>query len=238
MGQESAQSELRVPCPHCGGSGQIPLTKHPEWRRLASLPELRSDPYRWRRLLSGIVSVTLVVGIAIAYVSQPTSERERDPDDWSHFPDAEPAEAPQFVGVEQPLPASGEAWFCESGRSGCWRLEQWNRSRTVPFRINTQFGQHYLLKLALPSKNHLLIFVRGGSPVAVDVPLGTYTLTYAVGTRWYGHRSDKKFFGAGTEHFRADDTFAFSADMEWVSVTLYPVPRGNLRTREISADEF
>ncbi|MGH6736081.1 MAG: hypothetical protein ACRECX_08380 [Methyloceanibacter sp.] len=63
-------------------------------------------------------------------------------------------------------------------------------------------------------------------------------MTYAVGDRWYGHRSDKKFLGADTAHFRADDTFAFSADLEWVSVTLYPVPRGNLRTTEISAEEF
>jgi hypothetical protein len=70
--------------------------------------------------------------------------------------------------------------------------------------------------------------------------LGTYPATYAAGTRWYGYRRDNKF-SPQTASSKFDKTFSFSMDensIHGVSVTLYTVLGGNLRTHAIPLDEF
>jgi len=77
--------------------------------------------------------------------------------------------------------------------------------------------------------------------VTVDVPLGTYALTYTAGTRWYGYRADKQYFGPETTCSKADEPFAFVRNGDVItdiSVTLYSVLQGNLETHAIPLDEF
>ena len=86
-----------------------------------------------------------------------------------------------FAAPEQPLPLSGE--MRQSGNLG--PLE-------APFEIKSAAGAHFLVKLTdLSTRQYLLVFVRGGSSVTVQVPLGNYKVTYASGTHWYGLRSQK-----------------------------------------------
>jgi hypothetical protein len=223
MADQSKQTEMTLPCPHCSGSGKMQLIRPPA--SYFARPKWRTASHRWRRLFSNIALIAMISGGAILYVSGPPASTS-----------SKPPSVPQFVGTEQPLPASGKAWFCQFGRSSCWALGELSGERSAPFEIRTVTGQNYLLKLARPSKDYLLIFVRGGPPVTVNMPLGAYTLTYAVGSRWYGQRSDKKFFGRGTAYLKADDTFSLSPETAWAAVTLYPVARVN--TRSISPVEF
>jgi hypothetical protein len=222
MADQSKRPELTVPCPHCGGSGKMQLIKPPALGR----QKPRTDPYRWRRLFSSIALVAMTSGGAILYVSGPPATSSGPPD------------ATQFVGTEQALPASGKAWLCAFDGSGCWPLGQRSSRRSAQFDIRTVTGQNYLLKLARPSKDYVLIFVRGGPPVMINMPLGAYTLTYAVGSRWYGYRGDKRFFGADTAYFKADDTLSLSLETAWATVTLNPIPRVNSRMHSISPAEF
>jgi hypothetical protein len=146
-----------------------------------------------------------------------------------------------FAGVETVAPPSGEAWSCVAGQGSCQPLSQQSTEPLAPFEIKSTAGEDYLLKLTKSSTEWIYIFVRGGSDPTVDVPLGTYTVTYAAGAHWYGYRADNRFFGPETAYIRADRTFSFNMDgnrLEGVSVTLYAVLYGNLRTHTIPPDEF
>jgi len=104
------------------------------------------------------------------------------------------------------------------------------------FEIKSSYGSNYLVKLADAITNHavLTVFVRGGDTVTTRVPLGTYVLKYADGDKWYGY--DHRF-GPGTGYSKADKLFTFDQETGY-TITLYPVPNGNLRTRSIRPDEF
>ena len=199
-------------------------------------PSNRAGDFRTRDWLWRAVAVGgLIAGLAVLMTVDFTSP-------FQHTQQPVASGAPQrsatpiFTGIENPLPASGRAWFCVFGKSGCGPLQPQNGD-LAPFEIRSTGGQNYLLKLALPSKDHLLIFVRGGSPITVDVPLGAYTVTYATGTHWYGLRPDKRFFGPETAAGKFDDSLSFDANYE-TSVTLYTVLGGNLRSHAIPLDEF
>ncbi len=87
-------------------------------------------------------------------------------------------------------------------------------------------------------KDVLSIFVHGGIDIELDVPLGTYTIKYASGTRWYG---DAHLFGPETGYSKADSSFDFRIIGNQISgytLTLYKVINGNLQTSSISPDDF
>lgn len=83
------------------------------------------------------------------------------------------------------------------------------------------------------------IFVKGGrSPIEVNILCGTYSLSYATGSTWYGKND---LFGHETRYYKSDESFRFYHDGRDVcgqSITLYTVPNGNLSVEEISSDEF
>jgi hypothetical protein len=161
------------------------------------------------------------------------AEPVKSPDPWAKF---EPVKPSTFQ--QRPIPPNGQAWLCTTGP--CRPLNQQSTTQ-APFEIKSTTGQDYLVKLARSSVEYILIFVRGGSLLTIDVPLGTYTVTYATGSTWHGYRDDKKFFGPETIYSKASEAFEFSVDgnrVSGVSVTLYRVARGNLRIRSISAAEF
>lgn len=83
------------------------------------------------------------------------------------------------------------------------------------------------------------IFVHGGQPpIEVNLLCGTYSLTYATGSIWYG---ESDLFGDDTHYYKADDTFRFYHDGRSAcghTLILYKVPNGNLDFEEISFNEF
>ena len=82
------------------------------------------------------------------------------------------------------------------------------------------------------------VFVRGGSTVEVEVPLGTYRLKYAAGQNWYGL---PHLFGPETSYSKADTPFRFYIEGQRISgytVTLYSVRDGNLRTSPLNPGDF
>lgn len=110
----------------------------------------------------------------------------------------------------------------------------------APLEIKTSSGSNYLVKLEDISTgiNILDVFIRGGSTVNIEVPLGTYRLKYAAGQTWYGY---KYYFGPSTSYSKADSTFRFYDDGYQVSgytVTLYQVLDGNLSTSRLSPSQF
>jgi hypothetical protein len=114
------------------------------------------------------------------------------------------------------------------------------RTGIAPLEIKTSAGSNYLVKLEDISTgtNILDVFVRGGSTINIEVPLGTYRLKYAAGQTWYGY---EHYFGPDTGYSKADSTFRFYNDGNRVSgytVILYQVRDGNLRTSRLSPEQF
>lgn len=115
------------------------------------------------------------------------------------------------------------------------------RECLAPLRIEASYGEsNYFVKLVDKRSNESVfsVFVHGGRTVEVDVPLGTYEMRYAAGEKWYGMTY---LFGPATGYSKADAVFTFSQNSEGYSgytVQLKRVPHGNLRTSQISADNF
>lgn len=113
-------------------------------------------------------------------------------------------------------------------------------SRVAPFEIKASQLGNYLVKLVYAHSRHdvMTIFVRGGTTVEVEVPLGVFEVRYAYGEKWYGYNH---LFGPDTVYSKAETTFDFSSDGNRVTgytITLYGVRDGNLQTSKISAEEF
>ena len=84
------------------------------------------------------------------------------------------------------------------------------------------------------------VFVREGQRASIEVPLGTYELTYATGRTWYGPKAGA-LFGPETGYAKADDTFTFRIDgtqIQGYTIELYLQTHGNLETKPMSAREF
>lgn len=129
---------------------------------------------------------------------------------------------------KQPLPDSGEVVNFTAAE------------RIAPLEIRGTQGSHYLIKL-VDANTHapvLTVFVRSGTTVKIDVPLGTYEVKSASGDTWYG---EKHLFGPKTAYSRADKIFEFNVVEDKVhgyTFTLYKVPHGNLNFSTIRADGF
>ena len=135
---------------------------------------------------------------------------------------------PPFNEPELPLPQSGEA------------INYSNRTPHAPFEIQSAAGTNYLVKLSdlYSGEPVMTIFVRGGSPVNVDVPEGTYWVKYAAGEKWYGY---DYLFGPRTGYSKASETFTFGNDgrrYTGYTITLYKVRDGNLHTQDINPEDF
>ncbi|MDD2601044.1 MAG: hypothetical protein PHO37_17775 [Kiritimatiellae bacterium] len=110
----------------------------------------------------------------------------------------------------------------------------------APFEIKAAQGSHYLLK---PVESYtgtpvIDVFVRSGSIVKIDVPLGTYEVRYACGDIWYGYEF---LFGPETTYSKADKTSKFEVvgnQVSGFSLTLYWVAHGNLSTSSLRPEQF
>jgi len=116
------------------------------------------------------------------------------------------------------------------------------RSAEAPFAINTSPGADYYLKLvdATTGRDAVTIYVQGGKPLKVSVPLGSYRLRYASGETWRGPAHP---FGPGdlTSYNASDSVFNFAVSSGYVNgytVELIRQVGGNMDTRRISPSQF
>lgn len=112
---------------------------------------------------------------------------------------------------------------------------------SAPFEIKTSSSNKFyyivLKSLSYPYVN-CYIYLHGGEPAEVSVPLGSYEMYYACGDSWYGE--SVRFADTGGD-FVAEDTFDFTSRGGYVygyTVTLYDVYYGNLETSPVSAADF
>ncbi len=112
--------------------------------------------------------------------------------------------------------------------------------KIAPLNIKTSYGANYLVKLkgAYTKEPIMTIFIRGGNEITINVPLGSFELTYASGNKWYGYDN---LFGKETLYSKADEIFNFrdtGYEISGYTITLYRVSNGNLNTQNISQSQF
>ena len=97
----------------------------------------------------------------------------------------------------------------------------------APLNINTRpEGRHFFIKLLeMPEQREALsTFIRSGDMLKLRIPLGVYTLKYAVGNVWYGTRW---LFGSKTVFNRIEKDIEFSfegTEISGNSIELYIEP--------------
>ena len=146
----------------------------------------------------------------------------------SDSPDNTRTAQPTFTEPEQIPPASGTT------------RPNPLTAGVAPLKIHTSAGSNYFVKLenSETGQKILDVFIRGGSTVSINVPLGQYRLKYATGTTWYGY---EHYFGPSTVYSRANSILHFYRDGYRVSgytVTLYQVAGGNLSTSRLPPEQF
>ena len=106
--------------------------------------------------------------------------------------------------------------------------------------VHASASDNYYIKLedTTTKRTVLTFFLRAGSTVEVEVPLGNYVFKYASGTKWYGF---KHLFGPSTSYNIADTNLNFNLEGNQIvghTITLYKVTDGNLKTKSISEEDF
>ncbi|MXX87050.1 MAG: hypothetical protein F4Y71_11380 [Acidobacteria bacterium] len=111
-------------------------------------------------------------------------------------------------------------------------------------------GSNYYVKLEDETgRTVVTAYMTGGRDLTTNVPVGEFTMKYAVGQTWYG---TEHLFGPGerTRTFEADDIFEFEETHSetWdgrteisysvVTVELILQAAGNLETRPIPREAF
>lgn len=102
------------------------------------------------------------------------------------------------------------------------------RQGMAPLNINTRFeGRHFFIKLfKMPEQKEVLsTFIRSGDMLKLRIPLGVYTLKYAVGNTWYG---TQWLFGSDTVFSRIEKDIEFSFEgneISGYSIELYIEPK-------------
>lgn len=98
--------------------------------------------------------------------------------------------------------------------------------------------RHNLKGATPPYESDMAFYVKAGTTVEVDVPVGVYKLYYATGDTFYG---ESALFGDETQYYSSDDDFDFYADSNYFqghTLTLYSITNGNLETEKINKSDF
>lgn len=133
-----------------------------------------------------------------------------------------------FQKIALPLPVNGLT------------LNYSNKQRVAPFEIKAAAGNNHYMKLvdAETGRAIISVFVRSGCTTEIQVPLGRYFVKYASGETWYGYQD---LFGPKTFYSKATENFIFDTlgnRVRGFTITLYPVPGGNLHTEAINPADF
>lgn len=144
-----------------------------------------------------------------------------------------PSPSPTIGYISVPFPSHGTVELA-SGQAV-------DPYESAPFEIKTSSANRFyyivLKSLSYPYVN-CYIYLHGGEPAEVSVPLGSYEMYYACGDSWYGE--SVRFADTGGD-FVAEDTFDFTSSGGYVygyTVTLYDVYYGNLETSPVNAADF
>ncbi len=170
------------------------------------------------------------IGLFAAVAANEELSRQR----WVKHPAPSPYTPPPPRHVAPP--SYPEQALPYSGAIRTWTTAE----RVAPFEIKAAQGSHYLVKLvdAYSDAPVMTVFVRSGTTVEVEVPLGTYEVRYASGNTWYGY---EYLFGPETSYRKADKTFTFEVvgnQIRGFTITLYKVAHGNLHTSAIKPTDF
>lgn len=106
----------------------------------------------------------------------------------------------------------------------------------APLTIETRGELNYYV--VLDGSDQMSFYVKAGKTAEVEVPLGDYKISYAVGKTWYG--KDYKF-GPETQYYKCDGYFDFYEEDGYVNgwtLELYLQNNGNLHTDEVDAADF
>lgn len=186
-------------------------------------------------ILATMVGGLVLLGVLLSQCESPSKPKQAFKHDVP-IPTPKPA-TPTPTPVPTPTP------FAEPvvpfPQSGTIRVAS-NAEGVAPFEILSPAGENYYIKMvdAVTGDNKAVIFVRGGQPTEVMVPVGTYEIRYASGTTWYG---ESYLFGPDTAYTKTDEDFAFRRTPDGYSgytVTLYKVERGNLSTSPLRPEDF
>lgn len=107
--------------------------------------------------------------------------------------------------------------------------------------IRTSTGSNYYVQLVTANTTNAIqgIYVIGGKPVTVEVPIGVYEITYATGNVWYG-KGD--LFGPDTDFYKADHSFDYHLDQDgsipYYEIELIQQVGGNMATHKIDPSQF
>jgi hypothetical protein len=154
--------------------------------------------------------------------------------------------------VQRPGPSAASATDLKPAPSPPTSVIEKGRRRKgiAPFKIETEAGADYLLKLVSTTdeNDNIIIFVRGGEIYSSKMPLGTYKIRGATGSTWY---SKEAFFGPTTRFFRLQDkngkgpeastTIRFWQERNKIfgmTLILKNVVGGNMAQEPISRSEF
>lgn len=132
-------------------------------------------------------------------------------------------------GPEVPFPAHGAVNFITG------------EERIARLKIETpDDGTLYYISLkdAQSGRKVASIYLKGGKSFQTKVPVGSYTMAYAAGTKWYG---SKHKFGPGMVSKRFDTTMDFMIQGDSIVgkvVSLTRVRNGNLQSTAINPNEL
>jgi hypothetical protein len=211
-------------------------------------PSFASRPRRRRRrALLGVVAI-VGAGVLWAWPTSDTSGRTVPPweRDWGAADSGDSSQMPGDLSFDDLIPSSPPARadqlpppvFQASGIV-------WNRTgraAEAPLEIITGSGGGYFVKLvdAMTEHDAVAIFVIGGVPLEVEVPLGSYWMRYCSGETW---RGESHRFGPGdlTSCSKATTRLDFVVQDGYINgftVELIRQSGGNLPTETIPWDQF
>ena len=134
----------------------------------------------------------------------------------------------EFNETELPFPYNGKIIYHTKARA------------LAPLEIKIASEDYYYVKIEnyYNSNTVAVIFIRPYQSIDVNIPLGSYTIKYATGKKWYG---EKFLFGPYTKYYKASERFDFEFNgNQYLGYTLelYLQTNGNLQTETISPSEF
>jgi len=140
---------------------------------------------------------------------------------------------PAFNEPEQPLPEQDNLLLSD-------RIVNYTDT-TAPLKITTRESDgNYVMKVVDWNSGEFvaMYFIRRGSTLSIELPLGFYKLKFASGDKWYGM---KYLFGPTTAYSYVPDKMVFYISGDYVQghrLELIPQVGGNLETPAMRATDW
>jgi hypothetical protein len=140
---------------------------------------------------------------------------------------------PAFSEPELPLPDQGNLLLSD-------RIANF-KDTTAPLKITTRDSDgNYVVKVLDWNSGEFVAtyFIRRGSTLSIELPLGSYKLKFASGDKWYGM---KYLFGPTTAYSYVPDKMEFYISGDYAQghrLELIPQVGGNLETPSMRAEDW